>query len=155
MSPSSKNGRQEARPGANEDEKERQEEVYCEDRIASSNACRVVGIWLVIGIQKYSQLPHQAQKGPVRPATKLRLAHKKIFIVDEVSMVGLEALVQLDDRCNAIWDLNREGSTVFGGLPIVIFLGDFNQFTPVGGHAIWRQDMFYTQVLQAGKSIWN
>ncbi len=92
---------------------------------------------------------------PVRPATKLRLAHKKIFIVDEVSMVGLEALVQLDDRCNAIWDPNREGSTVFGGLPIVIFLGDFNQFTPVGGRAIWRQDTSYSQVLQAGKSIWN
>jgi hypothetical protein len=92
---------------------------------------------------------------PVRPGTKLRLAHKAIFIVDEVSMVGLEALVQLDDRCNAIWDLKREGSTVFGGLPIVIFLGDFNQFTPVGGHAIWRQDTSYNQVLQDGKSIWN
>ena len=39
---------------------------------------------------------------PIRPATKLRLAHKKFFIVDEVSMVGLEALVQLDDRCNTI-----------------------------------------------------
>jgi hypothetical protein len=70
-------------------------------------------------------------------------------------MVGLEALVQLDDRCNAIWDPDRESSTVFGGLPIVIFLGDFNQFTPVGGHAIWRQDTSYSQVLQAGKSIWN
>jgi hypothetical protein len=30
---------------------------------------------------------------PLRPATKLRLAHKKIFILDEVSMVSLEALV--------------------------------------------------------------
>ena len=59
---------------------------------------------------------------PVRPATKLRLAHKKFFILDEVSMVSLEALVQLDERCNTIWDLNRENSTVFGGLPIVILL---------------------------------
>jgi hypothetical protein len=92
---------------------------------------------------------------PVRPATKLRLAHKKMFIVDEVSMVGLEALVQLDDRCSAIWDPNRESSTVFGSLPIVIFLGDFNQFTPVGGHAIWIQDISYNPVLQDGKSIWN
>jgi PIF1-like helicase len=39
---------------------------------------------------------------PVRLATKLRLAYKKIFIVDEVSIVGLKALIQLDDRCNAI-----------------------------------------------------
>ncbi len=92
---------------------------------------------------------------PVRPATKLRLAHKKIFIIDEVSMVGLEALVQLDDRCNALWDPKRVGSTVFGGLPMVIFLGDFNQFTPVCGHAIWRQDVSHSQVLQAGKFIWN
>lgn len=92
---------------------------------------------------------------PLRPATKLRLAHKKIFILDEVSMVSLEALVQLDERCNAIWDVNREGSTVFGGLPIVIFLGDFNQFTPVGGRAIWSQEVAYNQVHEAGKAIWK
>lgn len=73
---------------------------------------------------------------PVQPATKLRLAHKNIFIVDEISMVGLEALVQLDDRCGVIWDSNRGSSIVFGGIPIVIFLGDFNQFAPVGGRAI-------------------
>jgi hypothetical protein len=85
----------------------------------------------------------------------LRLTHKKFFILDEVSMVSLEALVQLDNRCNTIWDQNRDNSTVFGGLPIVIFLGDFNQFSPVGGHAIWRQDISYNQVLQTGKSIWN
>ncbi|KAH6719516.1 hypothetical protein BKA61DRAFT_653041 [Leptodontidium sp. MPI-SDFR-AT-0119] len=70
-------------------------------------------------------------------------------------MISLESLVQLDDRCNAIWDTNREGSTVFGGLPIVILLGDFNQFTPIGGHAIWRQDVSYNQVVQTGKSIWS
>jgi hypothetical protein len=92
---------------------------------------------------------------PLRPATKLRLAHKKIFILDEVSMVSLEALVQLDERCNAIWDVDRQGSTVFGGLPVVIFLGDFNQFTPVGGRAIWSQDVAQNQVHQAGKAIWN
>jgi hypothetical protein len=92
---------------------------------------------------------------PLRPATKLRLAHKKIFILDEVSMVSLKALVELDERCNAIWDVNREGSTVFGGLPIVILLGDFNQFTPIGGRAIWSQDVAHNQVHQAGKAIWN
>ena len=63
---------------------------------------------------------------PVRPATKLSLAYKKIFIVDEVSIVGFKALIQLNDCCNTIWDLNREGSTVFKGLLIVNFLGDFN-----------------------------
>lgn len=69
-------------------------------------------------------------------------------------MVSLEALAQLDSRCNTVWDLNRQSTTVFGGLPIVILLGDFNQFTPVGGQAIWRQDISQNQDLQAGKSIW-
>ena len=41
-------------------------------------------------------------------------------------MVGFKALIKLDNCCNTIWDLIRVKSTVFGGLPIVIFLGDFN-----------------------------
>jgi hypothetical protein len=65
---------------------------------------------------------------PVRQATKSRLFHKKILIIDEVSMVSLENLVQINDRCNTIWDLNRASDTVFGSLPVVVFLGDFNQF---------------------------
>jgi PIF1-like helicase len=39
---------------------------------------------------------------PVRQATRSRLSHKKIFILDEISMVSLEDLVQISERCNAI-----------------------------------------------------
>ena len=92
---------------------------------------------------------------PVRPATKYRLSYKKFLILDELSMVSLENFVQINDRCNAIWDRNRRSDTVFGGLPIVIFLGDFNQFKPVRGHAIWTQTISDIAVLQSGKSIWN
>ena len=92
---------------------------------------------------------------PVRQATRSRLSYKKIFILDEISMVSLENLVQINERCNAIWDLNRASNTVFGGLPIVIFLGDFNQFRPVRGHAIWSQAINDIAVLQSGKSIWS
>jgi hypothetical protein len=92
---------------------------------------------------------------PVRQATKPRLAHKKIFILDELSKVSLENLVQINDRCNSIWDLNRASDTVFGELPIVIYLGDFNQFRPVRGHAIWSQTINDIAVLQSGKSIWH
>jgi hypothetical protein len=70
-------------------------------------------------------------------------------------MVSLENLVQINDQCNTIWDLNRASDTVFGGLPIVIFLGDFNQFRPVRGHAIWSQTSNDIAVLQSGKSIWG
>lgn len=70
-------------------------------------------------------------------------------------MVSLENLVQINDRCIAIWDLNRESDTVFGGLPVVVFLGDFNQFRPVRGHAVWSQIISDVAVLQSGKSIWG
>ena len=73
---------------------------------------------------------------PVCLATKLRLTHKKIFIINKVSIVGLKALIQLDDCCNAIQDPNKVGSTIFNNFPIVIFLGDFNQFTPVYNYVI-------------------
>jgi ATP-dependent exoDNAse (exonuclease V) alpha subunit len=92
---------------------------------------------------------------PVGEPTKLRLAHKKIFIIDEVSMVSLEALIQLNDRCNAIWDHDRQSSTILGGLHIVIFLGDFNQFTPVGGRALWNQNANGHLLMQAGRFIWS
>ena len=92
---------------------------------------------------------------PLRQATRSRLSHKRIFILDEISMVSLENLVQINERCNAIWDLNRASDTVFGGLPIVIFLGDFNQFRPVRGHAIWSQTINDIIGLQSGRSIWS
>jgi hypothetical protein len=92
---------------------------------------------------------------PVGQATKSRLSHKKIFIIDEVSMVSLENLVQLNDRCNTIWDMNRSSNTVFGGIPIVIFLGDFNQFKPVRGHAIWSQNIDGVAALKSAKAIWG
>jgi hypothetical protein len=92
---------------------------------------------------------------PLRQATRSRLSHKKIFILDEISMVSLENLVQINERCNAIWDLNRISDTVFGGLPIVIFLGDFNQFKPVRGNAIWSAAINDIAGLQSGRSIWS
>ena len=57
----------------------------------------------------------------------MQLIHKKIFIVDEISMVSLEDLVKLDKRCDYVWDSVKENSTIFGGLTVVIFLGGFYQ----------------------------
>jgi hypothetical protein len=39
---------------------------------------------------------------PVRQATKSRLAYKKFFILDEFSIVSLEIMDQINDRCNSI-----------------------------------------------------
>jgi hypothetical protein len=70
-------------------------------------------------------------------------------------MVSLENLVQLNDRCNSIWDSNRSSDTVFGGIPLVILLGDFNQFRPVRGHAIWSQNIADVAILKSAKEIWG
>lgn len=51
--------------------------------------------------------------------------------------------------------MNRSSGTVFGGIPIVILLGDFNQFKPVRGHAIWSQNISDVAVLQSTKAIWG
>jgi hypothetical protein len=39
---------------------------------------------------------------PVRQATRSRLSYKKIFILNEISMVSLETMVKINERCNAI-----------------------------------------------------
>ena len=62
----------------------------------------------------------------VGEATKSRLHYKKIFIVDEVSMISFKTLIQLDKYYNAIWDSDQENSIFFNSLPIIILLGDFN-----------------------------
>lgn len=70
-------------------------------------------------------------------------------------MVSLENLVRLNDRSNTLWDVKRSSDTVFGGIPIVNLLGDFNQFKPVRGHAIWSQNINDVAVLQPAKAIWG
>jgi hypothetical protein len=63
--------------------------------------------------------------------------------------------VELDKRSNSIWDSARENNTIFGGLPIVIFLGDFNQFKPVGGHPLWTQSTYNSPDLLCGRNLWG
>jgi PIF1-like helicase len=59
---------------------------------------------------------------------KQRWRRRKLLIVDEVSMLGLDTLYEIDQKLRFLrgfQDLD------FGGLPIVIFTGDFLQFGPI------------------------
>ena len=59
---------------------------------------------------------------------KLRWKNKTMLIVDEISQVGGLTLASVDSRLR----LYREDThRAFGGIPIVIFFGDFFQFDPV------------------------
>jgi hypothetical protein len=64
---------------------------------------------------------------------------KMIMLIDEVSMVDLDMISVIDNQCKIVRCLDRNSTTLFGGLPIVIFIGDFFQFPPVRGTPLWKQ----------------
>ncbi|KAK6844049.1 hypothetical protein PG987_004909 [Apiospora arundinis] len=59
---------------------------------------------------------------------KLRWKSKVMLIMDEISQVGGLTLAAVDSRLRQYRDDSRRP---FGGVPIVIFFGDFYQFEPV------------------------
>jgi hypothetical protein len=59
---------------------------------------------------------------------KQRWRRRKVLIIDEVSMLGLDTLYEIDQKLRHLRGFQDRD---FGGLPIVIFTGDFLQFGPV------------------------
>jgi hypothetical protein len=49
-------------------------------------------------------------------------------MVDEVSMVGAKLLQKVNQKCSKIWSTATTSDAILGGLPIIIFLGDFDRF---------------------------
>jgi hypothetical protein len=60
-------------------------------------------------------------------------SHKIIMLIDEVSMMDLGIISVIDNQCKIVRSLDRNSTNLFGGLPIVIFIGDFFQHPPVRG----------------------
>jgi hypothetical protein len=52
-------------------------------------------------------------------------ANKTIMIVDEASMMDLSMLSVIDSHCKIARSLDRSSTDFFGGLPVVILMGDF------------------------------
>jgi ATP-dependent exoDNAse (exonuclease V) alpha subunit len=46
----------------------------------------------------------------------------------------------MDEKASRIWPLSAGSSAILGGLPIILFLGDFNQFEPVRDTALWKHN---------------
>jgi len=61
-------------------------------------------------------------------------AEKEMLILDE--MVSLLALQEIENKLRAVRDTGSEEA--FGGLKVVLFCGDFFQFPPVLGRALWQ-----------------
>jgi len=86
---------------------------------------------------------HSALKLPVKEAfTRLsqdkmfelrsKLAHLKVVIIDEISMIGRNAFFRIQDRLNQLFSGQHgcRNDYDFGGLNVIVF-GDFYQLPPV------------------------
>ncbi|KAJ5364730.1 uncharacterized protein N7496_010443 [Penicillium cataractarum] len=51
--------------------------------------------------------------------------------------------------------LDRSSPNLFGGLPIVILIGDFFQFPPVLGPALWREPRRGIDKDENGRVLWH
>lgn len=93
----------------------------------------------IFGLQQTTgkhKMPSSAKVKKLRQ----RLLNKSILIIDEISMVGQKMLTQLDSYCTLIYSVDSKSNTILGGIPIVIVLGDFNQFPPVKDNPLWHEE---------------
>ena len=78
----------------------------------------------------------KTQKMTVGSRVRKLWSRKTIMIIDEVSMMDLGMLSTINSQCKIVRPLERSSPELFGGLPIVILMGDFHQFPPVRGPAL-------------------
>jgi hypothetical protein len=82
-------------------------------------------------------------------------SRKTIMIVDEVSMMDLTMISVIDNHCKIAKSLDRSSTDLFGGLPVVIFIGDFFQFPPVRGPALWKEPRRGAGEDENGRLLWH
>jgi hypothetical protein len=59
----------------------------------------------------------------------------------------------VDKQCNAVKNPDGNSTAVFGGLPVVIVLGDMHQFSPVRAKALWQKQESPSEI--RGQQIWH
>ena len=71
-------------------------------------------------------------------------------------MVSTKLLGLVNQHCTKIFQLRTTGSAVFGGVPIVLLLGDFYQFPPIGGDPLWtsKSTQHFNDVEMEGWNTW-
>jgi hypothetical protein len=82
-------------------------------------------------------------------------SHKTIMFVDEVSMMDLTMISVIDNHCKIAKSPDRSSPDLFGGLPVIIFIGDFFQFPPVRGPALWKEPRRGSGEDEHGRLLWH
>src|SRR5467141_3468143 len=73
--------------------------------------------------------------------------NKIMLIIDEISMVSSKLMDSI------VKNLDDSSTAVFGGLPVVIALGDFHQFSPVRANALWQKQQGHNE--KRGQQLWH
>jgi hypothetical protein len=94
-------------------------------------------------------------KAAVTARVRKLWARKAILVIDEMSMIDLKMLSVINDQCKVARSLPRSSPDLFGGLPIVILMGDFFQFPPVRGPPLWKNPRYGNDEDAAGRLIWH
>jgi hypothetical protein len=95
------------------------------------------------------------QKPTISSRIRKLWSRKTIMIIDEVSMVDLSMLSTINSQCKTARSLDRSSPDLFGGLPIVILMGDFYQFSLVKGSALWKEPRIKNGEDANGQMIWH
>ncbi len=68
-------------------------------------------------------------------------------------MVFLKLLLTIDIRLSQVKGKTNNDYAIFGGLALVIVMGDFYQFSSVVGRPLWTHPVTTEEIY--GKGIWN
>jgi hypothetical protein len=70
-------------------------------------------------------------------------------------MMDLTMISVIDNHCKIARSLDRSSTDLFGGLPVAIFIGDFFQFPPVRGPALWMEPRRGLAEDENGRILWH
>ena len=76
-----------------------------------------------------------------------------MLIIDEISMVSSKLMDSIDKQCKIMKNLDSNSTAVFGGLHVVIVLGDFHQFPPIQAKALWQKQTSHDE--ERGQQLWH
>ena len=115
------------------------EEYAVEMTASSAIAASKIGgrtIHSAVGLQpdQYGQGGSNKGDGPSGEEIE-RWKHRLVLVIDEISMLGAATLADVDTRLQQL----RSNEEAFGGIPIIIFSGDFFQFGPVKDRTVLLQ----------------
>ncbi|KFZ23650.1 hypothetical protein V502_01866 [Pseudogymnoascus sp. VKM F-4520 (FW-2644)] len=94
-----------------------------------------------------------------KPSVPLRIrklwSQKTIMIIDEISMMDLSMITTINSQCKIARCVAKSSPDLFGDLPVVIFMGDFYQFSLVKGQPLWKCPRLGRDNEANGQLIWH